>query len=111
MFISGGSNVYPREIEEAIQTFPGVAQTCVVGVPDPDWGEVGIAVVEMDTPTGQYDRTRLGAELKAFLKERLAGYKVPKEYVLVDALPVTAYGKIARRELRAELSEGRGRAR
>jgi acyl-CoA synthetase (AMP-forming)/AMP-acid ligase II len=111
MFISGGSNVYPREIEEAIQTFPGVAQTCVVGVPDPSWGEVGIAVVEMETPVAQDDRAQLGAELRAFLKERLAGYKVPKEFVLVDALPVTAYGKIARKELRAELSEGRGRAR
>ena len=111
MFISGGSNVYPREIEEAIQTYPGIAQTCVVGVPDPDWGEVGVAVVEMQTPIPESSRAQAGADLEAYLKERLAGYKVPKEYVLVETMPVTAYGKIARKELRAELSEGRGRAR
>jgi fatty-acyl-CoA synthase len=111
MFISGGSNVYPREVEEAIQTFPGVSQTCVVGVPDPQWGEMGVAVVETARPLPEAERDAKGAELKAFLKARLAAYKVPKEYVFVEEMPVTAYGKIARKELRAELSEGRGRAR
>lgn len=109
MFISGGSNVYPREIEEAIQRFPGVGQTCVVGVPDPQWGEVGVAVVEMAvTPA---DTQRWGEDLKTFLKARLAGYKVPKEYHVVPSMPVTAYGKIDRKSLKQELSAGRGRAR
>ncbi|WP_051297885.1 AMP-binding protein [Brevibacterium album] len=137
MFISGGSNVYPREVEEAIQTFPGVSQTCVVGVPDPDWGEMGVAVVELESgapgrtgaPGTEASATQsaseaaaqpsleaaaqpeLAARLRAHLKERLAAYKVPKEYVFVAQMPVTAYGKIARKELRAELSAGRGRAR
>ena len=111
MFISGGSNVYPREIEEAIQSYPGVNQTCVVGVPDERWGEVGVAVIEMDTALSEQDRLAAGDSMKARLKEKLAGYKVPKEYVFMEALPITAYGKIARKELRAELSEGRGRAR
>lgn len=109
MFISGGSNVYPREIEEAIQSFPGVGQTCVVGVPDPQWGEVGAAVVEMTAKPA--DTQQLGEDLKAFLKARLAGYKVPKEYHVVPSLPVTAYGKIDRKNLKQELSAGRGRAR
>jgi len=107
MYISGGSNVYPREIEELLLTDADVAQAVVVGVPDPQWGEIGVAVIE--SPDGSADD--LEERLTALCKSRLAPYKVPKEFHFVETMPVTAYGKLARKELRAEYSEGRGSAR
>lgn len=117
MYISGGSNVYPREIEELLLTDAEVTQAVVVGVPDPQWGEIGVAVLELAEGTGETagagesttETTR--ARLKAMLKAGLASYKVPKEIHLVTAMPVTAYGKLARKEIKAEYSQGRGSAR
>ncbi|UVI36281.1 AMP-binding protein [Brevibacterium spongiae] len=109
MYISGGSNVYPREIEELLLTDTEVAQAVVVGVPDPQWGEIGVAVIERaKAPTEGDD---LAERLTALCKAGLAKYKVPKEIHFVETMPVTAYGKLARKELKAEYSEGRGHAR
>ncbi len=96
MFISGGSNVHPREIEEKILTHPAITEVAVVGVPDPLWGEVGIAVCVATAPVTE-------AELAAFLDGQLARYKLPKRFVFWDALPRSAYGKITRKLVRAEL--------
>ncbi|MCD1286177.1 MULTISPECIES: AMP-binding protein [unclassified Brevibacterium] len=112
MYISGGSNVYPREIEELLLTDAEVAQAVVVGVPDPQWGEIGIAIVE---PTGAVPDAAAGdaasERLRTLCKSTLAAYKVPKEIHFVEEMPVTAYGKIARKELKTEYSAGRGSAR
>ncbi|MCB9766236.1 MAG: long-chain fatty acid--CoA ligase [Alphaproteobacteria bacterium] len=89
MFISGGENVYPAEVEAAIFEHPGVAQVAVIGVPHERWGEVGHAFIEPQ-PGAAIDLDALRAHLLA----RLAKYKVPKRFDLFDALPRTASGKI-----------------
>jgi fatty-acyl-CoA synthase len=93
--ISGGSNIYPREVEEALLEHPGVSEACVVGAPDPEWGEIVVAFV-----VGSADPT----ELDAHLLERIARFKRPKRYEKVDELPKNSYGKVLKRELRANLS-------
>jgi acyl-CoA synthetase (AMP-forming)/AMP-acid ligase II len=104
MIISGGLNVYPHEIEDVLLTHPAVAEVCVIGVPDEKWGEAVRAVV-VPTPGVHLDP----AELIAFSGRHLAGYKKPKAVDVVDALPRTAYGKIAKREVRAPYWAGLGR--
>ncbi len=96
MFISGGENVYPAEVENAIYEHPAVRECAVIGVPDEKWGEVGRAFVVLR------DGHALDqAELERFLSRRLARYKVPRSLVLVDALPRTASGKLLKPALRA----------
>ncbi|MCB9559133.1 MAG: AMP-binding protein [Kofleriaceae bacterium] len=92
MFISGGENVYPGEVEAALAGHPAIAEVCVIGRPDPRWGEVGVAVVATRGPVD-------AAALDAWLRRRLAAYKVPRAWRFVTALPRTATGKIARAEL------------
>jgi fatty-acyl-CoA synthase len=89
MFISGGENVYPAEVESAILEHPAVANAAVIGVPDARWGEVGRAFVE-PVDGGQLD----APGLKAFLQARLAKFKIPKHYAIEPALPRTASGKL-----------------
>jgi acyl-CoA synthetase (AMP-forming)/AMP-acid ligase II len=98
MYISGGSNIYPREIEEKILTHPAIAEVAVLGVPDRTWGEVGVAVCALK-PDAQIGEP----ELLAWLQEKIARYKLPKRVVFWDALPKSAYGKIAKKDIRAEL--------
>jgi fatty-acyl-CoA synthase len=93
--ISGGTNIYPREVEEVLLEHPGVSEACVVGAPDPEWGEVVVAVI-----VGAADP----AELDAYLLQRIARFKRPKRYEFVDELPKNSYGKVLRRELRASLA-------
>lgn len=94
MIISGGVNVYPAEIEAELLLHPRVRDAAVVGIPHPTWGEVGIAfVVAGDEPPA-------AEEVVAFLEARLARYKVPREFVFVDVLPRTPYGKVVKGELR-----------
>ncbi|WP_458319403.1 acyl-CoA synthetase [Mycolicibacterium brisbanense] len=93
--ISGGSNIYPREVEEVLLTHPGVAEVCVVGAPDPDWGEIVVAFVVGDADAGALD---------AHLLERIARFKRPKRYEFVDTLPKNSYGKVLKRELRERLA-------
>ena len=105
MIVSGGENVYPAEVENAIQGCPGVAEVAVIGVPDARWGEAVLALV-VATPDAAPDP----AEVIAWTRARIAGYKAPKQVTLVEALPRNASGKILRRELRAAYWQGRDRA-
>jgi fatty-acyl-CoA synthase len=102
MYISGGSNIYPREIEEKILTHPGIAEAAVVGVPDDRWGEVGIAVCVLRNGHAVTE-----AELASFLASRIARYKLPKRFFFWEALPKSGYGKVPKRLVRDEL-ESRG---
>ncbi|MBE9548339.1 MAG: long-chain fatty acid--CoA ligase [Proteobacteria bacterium] len=98
MFISGGENVYPAEIESVLASHQQVLEAAVVGVPDDRWGEVGKAFVV----TGQsYDEV----DLQVFLAARLAKYKLPREIIVLDALPLTAIGKIDKKVLIREATE------
>lgn len=94
MFISGGENVYPAEIESALLAHPLVAEAAVVGVPHETWGEVGRAFV-VARPGFDPD------DVRAFLSERLARYKLPRSIVVLDALPLTAIGKLDKKLLAA----------
>ncbi|WP_442931863.1 acyl-CoA synthetase [Microvirga sp. CF3062] len=98
MYISGGSNIYPREIEEKMLTHPAIAEVAVLGVPDRTWGEAGVAVCAL-----RPDQTLSEGELLVWLDGRIARYKLPKHVFFWDALPKSAYGKIAKRIIREEL--------
>jgi fatty-acyl-CoA synthase len=89
MFISGGENVYPAEVENVLCDHPGVAEVCVIGAPDETWGEVGRAFV-----VAKAGAVLDEAELKAFCRARLAGYKVPRTIAIVADLPRNALGKV-----------------
>lgn len=99
LIISGGMNIYPREVEEALLFHPQVQAVAVVGRPDPEWGESVVAFVVCSgarPSIEDLDRTCL---------ERIARFKRPKEYRFVDALPTNNYGKVLKRELRSRLSD------
>ncbi|GAB4579014.1 MAG: long-chain fatty acid--CoA ligase [Anaerolineales bacterium] len=95
MFISGGENIYPAEIENVLYKHPAVHLCAVVGIPDEKWGEVGIACVVLKPGA-----TATGEDLLAHMKNHLARYKVPKRVEIMDALPLSGMGKILKRELR-----------
>ena len=96
MIISGGVNIYPREVEDVLITHPAVRDVAVVGVPSEKWGEQVTAFVVLD-PSGSVDA------LDAHARASLAGFKVPRRYEVVDALPRNAAGKVLKRELRARI--------
>jgi len=104
MIVSGGENVYPAEVESAIFGCPGVADVAVIGVPDPRWGEAVKALVVPAT-----DAELTAAEVVAWARERIAGYKLPKSVEFVPPLPRNASGKVLRRELREPYWKGVGR--
>lgn len=93
--ISGGSNIYPREVEEALLEHPGVVEAGVVGARDDEWGEIVVAFVVGDVEP---------AALDAHLLDRIARFKRPKRYEFIDELPKNSYGKVLKRELRERLS-------
>lgn len=95
MFISGGVNVYPAEIEAELVSHPNIADAAVVPVADATWGEVAIAFVVGSTTA---------EELTTYLSLRIARYKLPKQYIFVDTLPRTPYGKVEKGKLRDRLS-------
>ncbi len=97
MIISGGENIYPREIEEVLVRHPAVGEVSVIGVPDSKWGEAIKAVVSLNT-----DKTATEQELIDFCKDNIASYKKPKSVDFVDELPKSNYGKILKRDLRAQ---------
>jgi acyl-CoA synthetase (AMP-forming)/AMP-acid ligase II len=103
MYISGGSNVYPREVEEVLLTHPAVAEVAVLGVPDPKWGEVGVAVV-VCRPGMACD----AAALLAHLEGRCAKYRWPRHVFFWDALPRSGYGKVTKKDIRERLFAGGG---
>jgi fatty-acyl-CoA synthase len=98
MYISGGSNVYPREIEEALRSMPAVADAVVFGIADAQWGEVGVAVLV--ARDGSAQPTVEG--VLAHLQPRLAKYKWPRTIEFWSALPTSAYGKLVKKDIRLE---------
>jgi long-chain acyl-CoA synthetase len=91
LIISGGSNIYPREVEEVLLRHPHVREVSVIGRPDREWGEVVVAYVVGEAPA---------AELDALCLASIARFKRPKDYVFVSELPKNNYGKILKTELR-----------
>jgi acyl-CoA synthetase (AMP-forming)/AMP-acid ligase II len=100
MYISGGSNVYPREAEEAILQHPSVAEVAVVGIAHPKWGEAGVACV-----VPRANMTVTETDILAHLKDRIARYKQPLRVVVWDALPKSGYGKVPKNLVKARLAE------
>ena len=97
LFISGGENVYPRQVEAVYEQHPALREVAVVGVPDPRWGEVGLRVRRAAAGRGAR-----AAELARFGRERLAAFKVPQRFVAVAELPRTASGKVQKHRARRE---------
>lgn len=102
LIITGGENVYPREVEEVLYTREEIEECAVIGLPDREWGERVVAVIK--TKTG---KSIVEEELKNWLKSKLAPYKVPKQYIFIDELPKSSTGKILKRELRKQFIEGK----
>jgi acyl-CoA synthetase (AMP-forming)/AMP-acid ligase II len=103
MYIRGGYNVYPAEVERVLSEHPTVAQVAVLGVPDPVLGEIGAAFV-----VAPPDASPVLEELRAFCRAALADYKAPDRLVLVDELPVTSVGKVDKRALAEYAVPGAG---
>ncbi len=103
MIVTGGENVFSIEVENVLFEHPAVLEAAVVGVPDEEWGEAVTAAVVLrpGAPTGE-------GEIRAFCRERLAGYKVPKRVLFLPDLPKTGSGKVSKRVLRARLRDGAG---
>lgn len=100
VIISGGTNIYPREVEEALLTHPGVSEVSVIGEPDADWGE---SVVAFIVSTGSQSPST--ESLDAHCCDQIARFKRPKRYVFLPALPKNNYGKVLKTELRAMIRE------
>ncbi|MGB3441926.1 MAG: AMP-binding protein [Actinophytocola sp.] len=101
--ISGGVNIYPAEIEQALAGHPDVLDACVVGAPDPEWGERVHAVVVLRAGAGANDE-----DLRAYLRDHLAGFKLPRTIEFRAAVPRSDVGKLLRRVVREELWRGKG---
>jgi len=97
MYISGGENVYPVQVEKIIYQHPAVAQVAVIGVPDEKWGETGCAFV-----VTKKEKSIARDELKAYCREHLAGYQCPEYVIFKDELPVGDSNKIQKRDLKQE---------
>ena len=93
MYISGGSNIYPREIEEKLLRHPHVRECAVLGMPDPKWGEIGVAALVVE---GAFDQD----EFQSWMSDKIASYKLPRRVELFDTLPVSGYGKITKKLVR-----------
>ena len=104
MIVSGGENVYPAEVENVLAMHPDVADVAVIGIPDETWGEAVMAVV-----VRREGATVGDADLVAFARGSLAGYKAPRSVAFTDVLPRNPSGKLLKRELRAPYWEGRDR--
>jgi fatty-acyl-CoA synthase len=100
MYISGGENVYPAEVENVLFQLEGVAEAAVIGVHDEKWGEVGKAIIALKPGAN------LSAEsVIAYCKSRLAGFKTPRHVVFIPALPRNAAGKVEKPRLRREYGD------
>jgi fatty-acyl-CoA synthase len=98
MYISGGSNVYPREIEEILLTHPAVAEACVVGMPHEKWGETGVAVLVL-----REEHSLTEQDMAAHIEGKLARYKHPASFVIWPELPKSGYGKVVKRDVKRML--------
>jgi long-chain acyl-CoA synthetase len=99
MIISGGSNIYPREVEEVLLRHPAVSEVSVVGRPHPEWGEEVVAFVVLHAGAAA-----AAAELDALCLDHIARFKRPKDYLFVAALPKNNYGKVLKTELREQFA-------
>lgn len=100
MYISGGSNIYPREIEEKLLEHPDIAQVAVLGIPDAQWGEVGAAIIVLNNKSNMDE-----SMLRAWFSDKISRYKHPKLIVFKDDLPKSGYGKIEKKRLRKLLRD------
>ena len=98
MIITGGENVYPKEVEDVLYARPEIEECAIIGLPDPEWGE-RVAAFIVARPGEEID----AAALKAFLKSRVSAFKVPKEFRIVNELPKSPAGKILKRQIREEV--------
>jgi len=98
MIISGGENIYPREIEAALGEHPAMPDVAIIGLPDPKWGEVVSCVLREDAPAEE--------DLEAWLRGRIAGYKIPRRWFRVTELPRNATGKVLKVQLRKQFGKG-----
>jgi fatty-acyl-CoA synthase len=103
MIVTGGFNVFPREVEDAIAGHPAIAQVGVIGVPDQVWGEAVTAVVVLRP--GAPAPGRLVEEIKAAVRDHKGPVHVPKRVIVADRLPLTALGKPDKKALRAQYAE------
>ena len=112
MIVTGGFNVFPREVEDVVAEHPSVAQVCVIGTPDEKWGEAVTAVVVLrpDAPSDEESIATMTAEIQTAVKERKGSVQSPKQVIVVDSVPVTALGKPDKKSVRAQFWEGAGRA-
>jgi acyl-CoA synthetase (AMP-forming)/AMP-acid ligase II len=99
MYISGGANVYPREVENVLLQDPMISEAAVLGMPDEKWGEVGIAIV-VPRGTGELDEKAVLSQLDG----KLARYKWPRRVLFWDSLPVSGYGKVSKLAIRERLA-------
>jgi acyl-CoA synthetase (AMP-forming)/AMP-acid ligase II len=104
MIISGGENIYPREIEDVLFQLPAVADAAVIGVPDEKWGETVKAVIQIKDGESLTE-----AELRAHCRANLGGFKQPTSFDFIDQIPRNLSGKVLKKDLRAPYWEGRGR--
>lgn len=109
MIVTGGFNVFPREVEDVVATHPSVAQVGVIGTPDERWGEAVTAVVVL-RGDAQVDHETLTREIQDLVKERKGSVQAPKHVVVAESLPLTALGKPDKKALRAQFWEGRTRS-
>ncbi len=93
--IRGGENIYPAEIEALLYIHPKIQETAVIGIPDPDFEEKVLAIIKLVDGESLTEQ-----EVKSFVRKNLAGFKTPKEVEFIDEFPKTAFGKIAKGELR-----------
>ncbi len=112
MIVTGGFNVFPREVEDVVAEHPSVAQVCVIGTPDEKWGEAVTAVVVLrpDADRSEEAVAQMTAEIQASVKERKGSVQSPKQVIIVDSVPVTALGKPDKKAVRAQFWEGADRA-
>jgi len=112
MIVTGGFNVFPREVEDVVAEHPSIAQVCVIGTPDEKWGEAVTAVVVL-RPDAASDAAAVEvmiSEIQASVKERKGSVHVPKQVVVTDSVPITALGKPDKKAVRAQFWESAGRA-
>ncbi len=101
MILTGGENVYPREVEEVLFEHPAVLEAAVIGAPDPKWGEKVVAVICLREGASASEEALIG-----FCRERIASYKKPRHVVFIEAIPKNASGKVLKRELREAIASG-----
>jgi fatty-acyl-CoA synthase len=112
MIVTGGFNVFPREVEDVVAEHPSVAQVCVIGTPDEKWGEAVTAVIVLRPDVASDDAAvaTITSEIQTAVKERKGSVHVPKQVHVVDSVPVTALGKPDKKAVRAQFWEGAGRS-